>query len=86
MTISEGSVSVHGGLTTGDLGDDQPVTQAPSDADTDAPELTDEALERSKKLGAWMEVGATSLPALLVALGSALAGAITMVIRRRRRR
>lgn len=83
MTISEGSVSVHDGLTTGDLGEDQPPEQAAPDAESS--EHTDEALERSRKLGAWMEVGATSLPALLVALGSALVGAITMVIRRRRR-
>ena len=85
MTISEGSVSVHDGLTTGDLGEDRPPAEATSN-DTALSEEADEALERSKKLGAWMEVGATSLPALLVALGSALAGAITMLIRRRRRR
>ena len=54
--------------------------------EAEAAAQADEAAERSRKLGAWMEVGATSLPALLVALGSALVGAITMVVRRRRRR
>lgn len=84
MAISEGSVSVHESHTTGDLVDDPPVAQAEAD-NAEASAHADEAAERSRKLGAWMEVGATSLPALLVALGSALVGAITMFVRRRRR-
>ena len=85
MAISEGSVSVHEGHTTGDLVDDQTRTSTEL-TDAEATAQADEAAERSRKLGAWLEVGATSLPALLVALGSALVGAITMVVRRRRRR
>lgn len=84
MAISEGSVSVHEGHTTGDLVDDQATGQAEL-TDAEASAQADEAAERSRKLGAWMEVGATSLPALLVALGSALIGGITMFVRRRRR-
>lgn len=84
MAISEGSVSVHEGLTTTDLVEDRPLAETTSvGADASAP--TDQATERSTKLGAWVEVGATSLPALLVAMGSALVGTITMVVRRRRR-
>jgi hypothetical protein len=44
----------------------------------------DEAELNSRRLRAWMDVGATNLPALLVALGSAAVGGLAMMVRRRR--
>ncbi len=78
MTISDHPPALDDGPTTDDLA-------GPSDVHDEAA-VDAEALAQRQRLGAWMEVGATSLPALLVALGSALVGAVTMLIRRRRRR
>lgn len=44
------------------------------------------AAAQRQRIGAWLDVGATSIPAFLVAVGSAIAGAVAMMIRRRRRR
>lgn len=45
-----------------------------------------EDLAESQRIGAWVEAGATSLPAMVIALGSAAAGAIALTVRRHRRR
>ena len=83
MTISEHTPALDDGPTTTDL----PTQTTPGDQQADQADQLDaqEELVRSQRLGAWLEVGATSLPALIVALGSALVGAVTMVLRRRRR-
>ncbi len=44
-----------------------------------------EAHAHSQRIGAWAEAGATTFPALIIALGSAAIGAVTVFIRRRRR-
>jgi hypothetical protein len=41
---------------------------------------------RSERIGAWAEAGATSFPALIVAIGSGIIGAVAVFIRKRRRR
>ena len=68
------------------------LVSSPDDPDgggetPDAPESTADAAEvaRTERLGAWVEAGATSLPALLIALGSAAAGGLALAIRRHRR-
>ena len=50
------------------------------------PSETGDELARSQRIGAWVEVGATSLPAMLIALGSAAVGGVGLALRRRRRR
>lgn len=42
--------------------------------------------ERNQKIGAWVEAGATSVPAMLIAIASAAAGGVALAIRRRRGR
>ncbi len=57
----------------------------------DSPELNgqpgqpDHSEANSRRLNAWLDVSATSVPALLIALGSASFGGLLMLVRRRRR-
>ena len=53
--------------------------------DIDTAEAADD-LAKSQRIGAWVEAGATSLPAMLIALGSAAAGGVALMVRRHRRR
>lgn len=46
----------------------------------------DDAEQRNQKIGAWVEAGATSVPAMLIAIASAAAGGVALAIRRRRGR
>ena len=41
---------------------------------------------RSERIGAWAEAGATSFPALIIALGSAVVGGVAVFWRKRRNR
>ena len=55
------------------------------DIDTAEAEAAED-LAKSQRIGAWVEAGATSLPAMLIALGSAAAGGVALMVRRHRRR
>lgn len=58
--------------------DDSPQLSGHSQPPTDS-----EA--NSRRLRAWMDAGATNVPALLIALGSASFGGVLMLVRKRRR-
>ena len=80
MTISDGSLAI-----------DEPVATpeddvSPTPVDEAITEATSDEQALQKRLTAWLDVGATSIPALLVALGSAVGGTLMVFLRRRRRR
>ena len=50
-----------------------------------APDEDDAQRALRARIARWNDCGATSVPALLVALGSAVGGALTLFLRRRRR-
>lgn len=66
---------------TGDAG----TTDATEADEADESEESPERRARRERLQAWNQVGATSIPALIVALVSAATGAIALFLRKRHR-